>query len=69
MEGFQRNPRIDIGGGMWYFQSNYSNEGPSNYGYGEPSRDGSSSLDGGYRVEYFGHNQAILIRQLNKLKD
>ena len=69
MEGFQRNPRIDIGGGMWYLQSNYSNEGPSNYGYGEPSRDGSSFLDRGNRVEYFGHDQAMLIRQLEELKD
>ena len=68
-EGFQRNPRMDIGGGMRYSQSIYSDEEPSNYGYGEPSRDRSSSLDGGNRVEYFEHDQAILIRQLDKLMD
>ena len=54
---------------MRYSQSTYSDEGPSNYGYGEPSRDGSSSLDGGNRVEYFEHDQAMLIRQLDELKD
>ena len=69
MEGFPRNPRKDIGGGMGYLQSTYSNEGPSNYGYGESSRDGSSSLHGGNKVEYFGHDQAMLIRQLDELKD
>ena len=69
MEGFQRNPRTNIGGGMRYLQSTYSDEGPSNYGYREPSRDGSTSLDGGNRVEYFGHDQAMLIKQLNELKD
>ena len=60
---------MDIGGGMRYSQSIYSDEKPSNYGYGEPSRDGSSSLDGGNRVEYFEHDQAMLIRQLDELKD
>ncbi|KAJ9681258.1 hypothetical protein PVL29_020235 [Vitis rotundifolia] len=69
VEGFRRNPRTDIGGGMRYSQSTYSDEGPSNYGYGEPSRDGSSSLDGGNRVDYFGHDPARLIRQLDELKD
>ena len=69
VEGFRRNPRTDIRGGMRYFQSTYSNEGPSNYGYEKPSRDGSSSLDEGNRFEYFGHDQAMLIRQLDELKD
>ena len=69
VEGFRRNPRTDIGEGMRYSQSACSNEGPSNYGYGEPSRDGSSSLGGGHRVEYFGHDQTMLIKQLDELKD
>ncbi|CBI40483.3 unnamed protein product, partial [Vitis vinifera] len=34
-----------------------------------PLRDGSSSVDGGNRVEYFGHDPARLIRQLDELKD
>ena len=54
---------------MRYLQSIYSDGRPSNYGYGEPLRDGSGSLDGGNRVENFGHDQAMLIRQLDELKD
>ena len=69
VEGFRRNSRTNIGGGMRYLQSTYSDGRPSNYGYGEPLRDGSGSLDGGIRVEYFGHDQAMLIRQLDKLMD
>ena len=66
---FWRNLRTDIGEGMRYLQSTYSNKEPSNYSYREPSRDGSSFLDRGNRVEYFGHDQAMLIRQLEELKD
>ena len=41
---------MDIGKGMRYSQSIYLNEGPSNYGYGKPSRNGSSSLYGGNKI-------------------
>lgn len=54
---------------MRYSQSTYLDKGPSNQGYRKPSRDGSSSLDGGNRVEYFRHDQARLIRQFDELKD
>ena len=54
-----RNRRMDVGGGIRH----------SYYGYGEPSRNGGSSLDGGDRVEYFGHDQTRLVRQLDELKD
>lgn len=68
-EGFRRNGRTDVGRGMRYPYSTYPDEGPSNYGYGEKQRNGGSSLDGGDRVEYFGHDQDRLVRQLQELKD
>uniref|UniRef100_A0A5B6Z3M8 Uncharacterized protein n=1 Tax=Davidia involucrata TaxID=16924 RepID=A0A5B6Z3M8_DAVIN len=70
MEGFRRNPRMEVEG-VRDSTSNYSEEGPSNYhlgssyGYGEPVNE----ADVFNKIEYLEQDRAELLRKLNELKD
>ncbi|KAA8516149.1 hypothetical protein F0562_019328 [Nyssa sinensis] len=73
MEGFGRNPSIQVEG-VRDLTSNYSEEGPSNYHFGSSygyreSVKNQNEADGFNKVELLEQDRAELLRKLHELED